>query len=138
MCPPADNKNVPKTEPDTTVPASLSETDRRRKRRAKMAQPVRVRPSEPGANDFDEVRATLDVCRNGIYFPTQRHTYKKGMRLFVTFPFRGESEMNPEYIGQVVRVDPLPDGQFAVAVHLLQSINLKSHGSDGRINYTNF
>lgn len=138
MCPPADNKNVSKIESGTTVPASLSDTDRRRKRRAKMAQPVRVRPSEPGANDFDEVLATLDVCRNGIYFPTQRETYKQGMRLFVTFPFRGASEMNPEYIGQVVRIDRLPDGNLGVAVHLLQSIDLKTHGTQGRINYTNF
>jgi hypothetical protein len=103
-----------------------------------MAQPVRVRPSEPGAHDFDDVLATLDVCRDGIYFPTERDTYKEGMRLFVTFPFRGESEMDSEYIAQVVRIDRLPDGKFGVAVHLLQSIGLKGRGTHGRINYTNF
>lgn len=130
MCPPADNKSA-------VVPAALSDTDRRRKRRARMVQPVRVRPSEPISNDFDDVLGTINVCRDGIYFPTTRDTYKKGMRLFVTFPFRGHSEMNPEYIGQVVRIDQLPDGKLGIAVHLLHTINLKTYG-DGRINYTNF
>ena len=138
MCPPGDNQNAPKPELARTVPAALSDTDRRRKRRAKMTQPVRVRPSEPISNDFDEVLATINVCRDGIYFPTGRESYKEGMRLFVTFPYRGASEMNLEYIGRVVRIDRLPDGKLGVAVHLLQTINLKSQGVDGRVNYTNF
>jgi hypothetical protein len=122
----------------TVTPLPPATDERRRKRRARVAQPVRVRPSEPIANDFDEVRATLNVCRDGIYFDTERDTYSKGMRLFITFPYhRDPNAINLEYIGQVVRLDRLPDGRQGVAVHLLMTINLKAGEEPGRrINYT--
>lgn len=100
--------------------------DRRGKRRTRISQPVRVRPSEPIVNDFDEVRATINVCRNGLYFDTGRNSYKVGMRLFITFPFHQDVQaINLEYIGRVVRIDTLRDGRFAVAVHLLMTCNLQ-------------
>ena len=108
--------------------APLPDLDRRGKRRAKVAQPVRVRPSEPGEKQFDEVQVTLNVCRNGIYFATERDSYYKHMRLFVTFPYsNGPGAINWEYIGQVVRVDRLPDGRRGIAVQLVMSINLKTY-----------
>lgn len=104
--------------------------DRRDKRRARIAQPVRVRPSEPMQNGFDEVRATINVCRNGLYFDTERDSYKPGMRLFITFPFhRDASAINLEYIGRVVRLDRLANGRVGVAVHLLMTCNLQGGGS---------
>lgn len=100
--------------------------DRRDKRRARIAQPVRVRPSEPIPNGFDEVRATINVCRNGLYFDTERNSYEPGMRLFITFPYHQEaSAINLEYIGRVVRVDKLASGRAGVAVHLLMTCNLQ-------------
>jgi len=118
----------PKTVPST--PAS----ERRNKRRVKIAQQVRVRPSEPIHAGFDEVQATINVCRDGIYFPTTLGSYQKGIRVFVTFPY---SEMpgaiNLEYIGEVVRVDKLTHGRWAVAVHLKSTMNAVSGGNQ-RIN----
>lgn len=126
----------------TTVRATVASLpsakadDRRGKRRAKISQPVRVRPSEPIANGFDEVLATIDMCRDGIYFATARDSYHKHLRLFITLPYHDHpGAIHLEYIGEVVRVDRLPDGKFGVAVHLLMSMSLKSHSTDGCINY---
>lgn len=101
-------------------------TERRRLRRRKAFRPIRVRPAVPGDGDFDEVTGTVDAHREGLYFATERKSYKKGMRLFVTMPYSPHSQgTEGEYIGEVVRVDPLPDGKSGVAVHLIQSMNLK-------------
>ena len=101
------------------------ESERRGKGRAKLAQRVRVRPSEPRGNDFDEVVETLNVCRTGIYFSTRRQCYKKDLRLFVTYPYAtGHGAINQEYLGWVVRVDDLFDGLRGVAVHLKMKLNL--------------
>lgn len=110
----------PKTTPRTGTP----ESERRNKRRVRVEQQVRVRPSEPTGTGFDEVLATMNVCRDGIYFPTALTLYRKGLRVFVTFPY---SEMpgaiNLEYIGEVVRVDKLTHGRWGVAVHLKSTMN---------------
>lgn len=110
----------PKSSPSTNTPGN----ERRNKRRVKVAQQVRVRPSDAVGGEFDEVLATINVCRDGIYFPTLLNSYQKGLRLFVTFPY---SEMpgaiNLEYIGEVVRVDKLTHGRWGVAVHLKSSMN---------------
>ena len=109
--------------------------DRRVKRRASISQPVRARPSEPIANGFDEVRGTINVCRDGLYFDTELDTYKPGMRLFITFPFYADhNAINLEYIGRVVRLDPRPDGRVGVAVHLLMTCNLQGVETRGSRN----
>jgi len=116
----------------TSAPATVAALPNRRgKRRACISQPVRVRPSEPIPNTFDEVRATINVCRNGLYFDTDRGCYKVGMRLFITFPFHEDVQaINLEYIGRVVRIDKRADGRFAVAVELLMTCNLQG-GQEG-------
>ncbi len=122
----SEQKKDPRTVRATIAP--LPDADRRNKRRVKIAQPVRVRPSEPGRTDFDEVSATLNVCRDGIYFPTELDSYYKGMRLFVTFPYSEEpGAINLEYIGEIVRVDKLLHGQHGIAVHLKTSVNVLGH-----------
>lgn len=106
--------------------------DRRRKRRARLSQPVRVRPSEPVENDFDEVRATTNISRDGIYFVSKQTTYYKGLRVFVTFPYHPNSgDLSLEYIGQVVRIDSLGDDRFGVAVQLLMTLNLQGVSTNG-------
>ena len=108
--------------------AEIPNFDRRGKRRAMLSQTVRVRPSEPVANDFDEIHATLNISREGIYFSTESPGYFKGMRLFVTMPYSSvPGAANPEYIGEVVRVDPLPNRLRGVAVHLVTSVNLRTN-----------
>lgn len=102
--------------------------ERRNKRRAMVSQPVRVRPSEPTMNDFDEVRRTVNICRDGIYFHTELPGYFKGQRLAVTMPYSpAPGAVNPEYIGEVVRIDSLPHKQRGVAIQLKMSFNLKTN-----------
>lgn len=119
--------------PEPTSHARLAPLieERRQKRRARIRQPVRVRPSEPMAIDFDEVCPTINVSREGLYFSTERRAYRKDLRLFVTCPYnQHQGAFNCEYVGTVVRVDPLPHDRVGVAVHLLMTINLQ--GSNGR------
>ena len=106
----------------------IPDSERRRKGRAKLAQPIRVRPSEPGGHNFDEVLVSINVCRDGVYFPTEQETYYKGMRVFITFPYNeGPGAINLEYIGEVVRIDELSHGRKGIAVHLKMKVNLGSH-----------
>ncbi len=118
------NKNKPDQPVKATV-APLPGSDRRNRGRAKLAQPLRVRPSEPGGADFDEVLMTINVCRDGVYFPTEREGYFKGMRVFITFPYNETpGAINLEYIGEVVRIDKLSHGRQGIAVHLKMKLNL--------------
>jgi len=71
------------------------------------------------------VLATVNSCRGGFYFATDSARYKKHLRLFVTFPYSDAvGAINRDYIGEVVRVDDLPDGGKGIAVNLLTTIGL--------------
>ena len=97
---------------------------KRSSRRAKMARPLRVRPSEPRDEHFEDLPVSVNASKEGIYFTTRREAYYPGMRVFVTFPFSSAHDpMNCEYVAQVLRVDKLPNGKFGVAVHLQMSMN---------------
>ena len=98
---------------------SQDASDRRDKRRVKMTQTIRVRFSRTGWVGFDEVNATLNVSRNGLYFVTELDKYTPGLQVMVTYPY---SEMpgsiNVEHIGEVVRIDRLAHGRSGIAIHL--------------------
>src|SRR5271154_2701831 len=107
----------------------------RRSRRAKIAKPLRVRPSEPRDEHFEDLPVSVNASKEGIYFHSRRSNYYKGMRVFVTFPFSSAHDpMNCEYVAQVVRVDKLPNNKFGVAVNLLMTVNYSGGkpGSSGR------
>jgi PilZ domain len=98
--------------------------NKRRHRRAKMARPMRVRPSEPRDAHFDDLPVSVNASKEGIYFTSRQESYYPGMRVFVTFPFTSRHDpMNCEYVGEVVRVEKLPNNRFGVAVHLLMTVN---------------
>lgn len=103
--------------------------ERRRNFRNKVTQTVRVRPSSPMVRgDFDDLARTLNASRNGIYFKAWRDAYYKEMRLFVTYPYdAAPGAINREFIGRVVRIDPLPDGRRAIAVELLSPLHLQTN-----------
>ena len=106
--------------------------NRRRSRRAKIARPMRVRPSEPRDEHFEDLPVSVNASKEGIYFMTRQKTYYKGMRVFVTFPFSSPHDpMNCEYVAEVVRVENLPNGKFGVAVNLLMSLNYSKSASPG-------
>ena len=95
----------------------------RRSRRAKVAKPLRVRPSEPRDEHFEDIPISINASKEGIFFTTRRSVYYKGMRVFVTFPFTSAHDpMSSEYLAEVARVENLPHGRFGVAVHLLMTV----------------
>lgn len=107
-----------------TEVSSKKYSNDRRSRRAKMVRPLRVRPSEPRDEHFEDLPSSLNVSKEGIYFLTRRDGYYPGMRVFVTFPFSSPHDpLNCEYVAQVLRVDKLPNGKFGVAVHLQMTMN---------------
>jgi hypothetical protein len=98
--------------------------NKRRSRRAKIARPLRVRPSEPKDDHFEDFPVSVNASREGILFTTRREGYYPGMRVFVTFPYTSAHDpMNCEYVAQVVRVDKMPNGKFGIAVDLLMTVN---------------
>lgn len=91
--------------------------------RAKVSRMLRVRPSDPGAEHFQELPVTVNVSKGGLYFHTHLSTYRVGMRLFVTYPFTFASDpMKSEYLAEVMRVDQLADSRFGIAVRLMMPV----------------
>jgi hypothetical protein len=103
------------------------QTERRSSRRCKITQLMRIRPSDPERDPFDDIRGTLSVSRTGVYFQSNVATYAVGMRLFVTMPYSKEpASMSHEYLAEVVRRDPLPNGLFGVGFKILMEMGLQS------------
>ncbi len=103
-------------------PASLNGSagaDRRRRRRAMISAPIRVRSVDVTESGPDEISTTLDVSRNGVLFASWLDTFRAGMEVAVTFPFsRTPDVAQAEQSGRIVRVSELPDGRRSVAIAL--------------------
>jgi hypothetical protein len=100
--------------------AQTKTQERRKSRRIRIGQPMKIRPSDPKDAYFEDKNITKNVSRDGIYFVTRISTYAEGMRLFVIVPYHTPKDsQDREYLGQVVRVDALPEMQWGVAVQLL-------------------
>jgi hypothetical protein len=96
---------------------------RRRSRRVKMGQPLKLASSDPTGETFESIETTKNVSPEGLYFITKRECYHEGARLFVTVPYHAEDDSrNREYVGQVIRVELLESGQRGVAIQLLSSM----------------
>ncbi len=105
---------------------------KRSSRRAKIAKPLRVRPSEPRDEHFEDLPTSVNASKDGIYFTTRKPNYYKGMRVFVTFPFSSAHDpMNCEYVAEVVRLETLPHSKFGVALHFLMTVNFNSGSNSG-------
>jgi hypothetical protein len=111
--------------PSTTGTAApkITTQERRGSRRCKITQLMRIRPSDPEKEHFDDMRGTLSVSRTGVYFQTSEPGYEIGMRLFVTLPYsQSPMAMNREYLAEVVRRDPLSTGMFGVGLKILMEM----------------
>lgn len=98
--------------------------DKRRSRRIHIGQPLRIRASDPRDAAVNETNVTKNVSREGIYFVSTIAGYCEGMRLYVTVPHHVPRDpADREYLGQVVRVERLGDGQNGVAVQFLSEVN---------------
>jgi hypothetical protein len=103
----------------------LGTEERRRKGRLKLPRVVRVRPSEPGLNEFDEILPTLNASMDSVYFVSKNRRYKKGLRVFITYPYSDSpGSINQESLGKVVRVDELDHGRRGIAVQILMPLHL--------------
>lgn len=106
-------------------------------RRAKIAKPLRVRPSEPRDEHFEDLPVSINASKEGIYFHTRRASYYKGMRVFVTFPFSSAHDpMNCEYVAEVVRIEQLANGRLGVALHLKMTMNYSASAPPGSVSHT--
>jgi PilZ domain len=120
--------------PQEGIPARRvpSQTERRGSRRCKITQLMRIRPSDPEKEDFDDLRGTISVSRGGVYFQTSETGYELGMRLFVTMPYsQDHGSMSREYLAEVVRVDALVNGMTGVGFKLLMEIGMQASHSYG-------
>jgi twitching motility two-component system response regulator PilG len=101
-------------------PAAIPvENDRRRKRRALISAPLRVRSKNCTGLSVDEVVATVDVSRLGVLFQTESNVYSRGMELMVTFPYsKVPHGIQAEQPGVVARVQDCGDGKRRVAIML--------------------
>lgn len=107
-------------------PARTSNTERRSSRRCKINQLMRIRPSDPERDPFDDIRGTMSVSRNGVYFQSSESGYEVGMRLFVSMPYSKEpAAMTREYLAEVVRRESLPNGLFGVGFKILMEMGLQ-------------
>ena len=96
--------------------APQDQSDRRREPRVQVDRLVYVQLADSGDGYFEEVRCMRDLSRSGFYFITDRDSYQPGIQLHVIPAF---GCLNLEYLGEVVRVEQLPFGEFGVAVRLL-------------------
>jgi hypothetical protein len=94
--------------------------ERRRETRIEVDRPVYVQPIEQDVEHFEEVRRMRNFSRNGFYFVSERVSYQPGAYLYVVPAF---GCLNLEYLGEVVRVERLADGEFGIAVRLLRVVN---------------
>ena len=120
--------DVMKSNNSSKGPASSrsSRTERRSSRRCKITQLMRIRPSDPERPDFDDIRGTLSVSRTGVYFQSSEPGYEVGMRLFVSMPYSNEpAAMTREYLAEVVRRDPLPNGLFGIGFKILMEMGFQ-------------
>ena len=115
-----------KTTGNSSIPRATSQAERRGSRRCKINQLMRIRPSDPERDHFEDLRGSHSVSRSGVYFQTSEKGYEIGMRLFVTMPYSNmPSALNREYLAEVVRLDALPNGLNGVGIKLLMEMGMQ-------------
>jgi hypothetical protein len=106
---------------------SASQTERRGSRRCKITQLMRIRPSDPEREHFEDLRGTISVSRTGVYFQTSEAGYEVGMRLFITMPYSHDvPSMGREYLAEVVRVDSIDNGMTGVGFKILMEMGMQA------------
>jgi hypothetical protein len=103
-----------------------SGNERRGSRRCKITQLMRLRPSDPEKEHFEDLRGSLSVSRSGLYFHSSESGYEIGMRLFVTLPYTNDpAAMSREYLAEVVRKDALANGLNGVGIKILMEMGMQ-------------
>jgi|SRR5665213_1633050 len=97
-------------------PMELKSKNARRTPRAQLRQPLRIRPFD--SHCPPEICTTVNLARHGIYFETSVGHYFVGMGIAVIRNFAPEDPIRQEEIGEVVRVEKLPNGRWGVAFRI--------------------
>jgi len=93
--------------------------DRRRKHRALISAPIRVRRFDITSEGPDEIATTVDVSRVGILLHTRLDCYYRAMEVAVIFPYsESPNAIQTERIGRVARITDLGNGTRSVAIAL--------------------
>ena len=124
--------------PGNAAPATrpTSQPERRGTRRCKITQLMRIRPSDPEHENFEDLRGSMSVSRSGVYFQTSEKGYEIGLRLFVTMPYSKEpAAISREYLAEVVRRDVLPTGMFGIGIKILMEIGIRHSYNFGSANF---
>jgi hypothetical protein len=112
--------------PGSSAQPRPKQNERRSSRRCKITQLMRIRPSDPERDHFDDIRGTVSMSRTGVYFHSSEPTYQVGMRLFVTMPYSKEpASMQREYLAEVVRRDTLPNGLLGIGFKILMEMGFQ-------------
>jgi len=113
----------------------LSNRERRGSRRCKITQLMRIRPSDPNKERFEDIRSSVSVSRSGIFFQSSERGYEVGMRLFVTMPYSQDpASIAREYLAEVVRRDVLPTGMFGIGMKILMEMGVQHSYNFGAAN----
>jgi hypothetical protein len=100
--------------PQAVTPMQLDKTS------VNQSQTVRIRPVD--SQYSEEIRTTLNVSWEELYFATSIGCYFSGMLVNVTLDYRPNDPANREEQGTVLRVDKLKENRWGVAVHF--SLNI--------------
>jgi hypothetical protein len=116
-----------KNHPTSNSPKQpVSNKERRGTRRCKITQLMRIRPSDPNKEHFEDMRGSVSVSRSGVFFQSSESGYEVGMRLFVTMPYSQDpASMAREYLAEVVRRDALPTGMFGIGIKILMEMGIQ-------------
>jgi len=110
----------------TSPKQPASNKERRGTRRCKITQLMRIRPSDPNKEHFEDMRGSVSVSRSGVFFQSSESGYEVGMRLFVTMPYSQDpASMAREYLAEVVRRDALPTGMFGIGIKILMEMGIQ-------------
>lgn len=104
----------------------MSPQEKRRSRRIRIGQPLKIRASDPKDAQIVETNTTKNVSREGIYFVSEIATYYEGMRIHVNVPHHNpRGPQDREYLGQITRIEKLADGKWGVAVRFLLEVDAR-------------
>jgi len=114
----------------STGSSKPSYSERRGSRRCKITQLMRIRPSDPEKDHFEDLRGSTSVSRGGVYFQSSEAGYEIGMRLFVTMPYSNNpAALSREYLAEVVRKDALPNGLSGIGFKILMEMGIQPNYS---------
>ncbi len=118
----------PAPDPRATAPAFTrsgpqdtggTRVDRRRRRRALISVPIRIRPTDASIGLPEQISTTVNVSRLGVLFVTALPAYSRGMAVQLVFPYsNAPGALVTEQTGYVIRVSEVAQGWYAVAIAL--------------------